>query len=56
MNKKNYLTPTMQVVKLQHTGMLMTSGDVTATMDGVFEEETLSRESIVEDDFDFDFE
>ena len=26
MNRKDYEKPTMQVVKLQHTGMLMTSG------------------------------
>lgn len=26
MNRKNYLKPTAKVVKLQHTGMLMTSG------------------------------
>ena len=27
MNKKNYQKPTMNVVMLQHTGMLMASGD-----------------------------
>ena len=27
MNKKDYLKPTMKVVKLQHTGMLMASGE-----------------------------
>ena len=26
MKTKDYMKPTMQVVKLQHTGMLMTSG------------------------------
>jgi hypothetical protein len=28
MKRKNYLKPTMMVVKLQHTGMLMTSETV----------------------------
>ena len=28
MKQKNYEKPTMQVVKLQQTGILMTSGDV----------------------------
>lgn len=27
MNKKDYQKPTMKVVKLQHTGMLMASGE-----------------------------
>ena len=27
MNKKNYQKPTMNIVMLQHTGMLMASGD-----------------------------
>ena len=31
----------MKVVKLQHTGMLMTSGQVQATMDGKWEEEDI---------------
>ena len=26
MNKKDYMKPAMRVVKIQHTGMLMTSG------------------------------
>ena len=26
MNKKEYMKPAMRVVKIQHTGMLMTSG------------------------------
>ncbi len=33
MKKKEYERPTMQVVKLKQTGMLMTSGDVNATID-----------------------
>ena len=40
-NKRLYEKPTMKVVKLQHTGMLMTSGPVNATMDGTFTEETI---------------
>ena len=41
MKKKEYERPTMQVVQLQQTGMLMTSGPVNATMNGTFEEETI---------------
>ena len=33
MKRKDYLKPTMKVVKLQHTGMLMVSGEVQATRD-----------------------
>ena len=32
MKRKDYERPTMNVVKLQHTQMLMTSGGVQATM------------------------
>ena len=39
--KRLYEKPTMKVVKLQHTGMLMTSGQVQATMDGTFTEEEI---------------
>ena len=53
MKKKEYLCPTMQVVKLKHTGILMTSGDVSATMDGTFTEEDLAREFDFGNDFDF---
>ena len=38
MKRKNYERPTMKVVKLQHTGMLMTSGEVQATMNNKFTE------------------
>ena len=38
MNKKDYQKPTTKVVKLQHHGMLMTSGGVQATMSGKFTE------------------
>ena len=41
MKRKDYERPTAQVVKLQHTGMLMTSGQVQATMDGEFTEEDI---------------
>ena len=41
MKRKAYERPTAQVVKLQHTGMLMTSGQVQATMDGTFTEEEI---------------
>ena len=35
MNKKEYMKPAMRVVKIQHTGMLMTSGEVTGTSNNV---------------------
>ena len=38
MKRKDYQRPTMQVVKLQHHGMLMTSGGVQATMNNNFTE------------------
>jgi len=41
MKRKNYERPTTKVVKLQHHGMLMTSGQVQATMNGTWEEEDL---------------
>lgn len=41
MKRKGYQRPTAQVVKLQHTGMLMASGEVKATMDGTFTEEDI---------------
>ena len=40
--KKEYMRPTMMVVELKQTGILMASGDgnsVGATMDGTFIEE-----------------
>ena len=42
MKKKEYERPTMQVVQLKQTGMLMTSGNVNATMDGEWTEEDLA--------------
>ena len=43
MKKKEYERPTMQVVVLKQTGMLMTSGQVDATLydDGTFTEEDI---------------
>ena len=38
MKRKDYEKPTMKVVKLQHHGMLMTSGGVQATMNNNFTE------------------
>ena len=38
MRKKDYERPSMEVVELKQTGMLMTSGQVDATMDGEFED------------------
>ena len=50
MKKKEYERPTVDVVELKIAGILMTSGDVSATMNGTFTEETLSREFDFEDD------
>ena len=41
MKKKEYEKPSVEVVVLKQTGMLMTSGNVNATMDGTFEEEEI---------------
>ena len=41
MKKKKYEKPSVEVVVLKQTGMLMTSGPVNATMDGTFTEETI---------------
>jgi hypothetical protein len=41
MGKKEYERLKMDVVQLQHKGMLMTSGEVDATMNGTFEEITI---------------
>jgi len=41
MKREYYQKPTMDVVQLQHKGMLMTSGEVDATMNGTFEEITI---------------
>ena len=44
MKKKEYERPSVEVVVLQHSGMLMTSGNVSATMDGTWTEQDASRE------------
>lgn len=36
MEKKEYEVPTMDVVQLQNTGMLMASGQAKASMNGTF--------------------
>ena len=41
MKKKQYEKPSVEVVVLKQTGMLMTSGNVNATMDGTFYEENI---------------
>ena len=41
MKRKEYEKPAMQVVEVKQTGMLMTSGQVDATMDGTWTEETI---------------
>ena len=41
MKKTKYVSPTMKVVKLQHTRMLMVSGQTQATMETVWEETDL---------------
>jgi hypothetical protein len=53
MKRKPYETPAAEVVELKIAGMLMTSGETTATMDGTFTEETLAPEFTMEDDFSF---
>jgi hypothetical protein len=41
MKKKMYLKPSIEVVVLKQAGMLMTSGDVDATMTGTWTEDTI---------------
>ena len=41
MKKKEYEKPSVEVVVLKQTGMLMTSGNVNATMNGTWEEEDI---------------
>lgn len=41
MKKKEYEKPSVEVVELKQTGMLMTSGQVNATMNGTWEEEDI---------------
>ena len=53
MKRKQYEKPSIKVVVLKQAGMLMTSGETTATMNGTFTEETLAPEFTMEDDFSF---
>ena len=41
MKKKEYEKPSIEVVVLKQAGMLMTSGNVNATMNGTFYEEEI---------------
>ena len=41
MKKKEYEKPSVEVVVLKQTGMLMTSESVNVTMDGTWTEETI---------------
>ena len=50
MKRKDYQKPMADVVELKHTGILMTSGDVSAIRDGTFTETDLAREFDFEDD------
>ena len=40
-NKELYEAPTVTAVEMKQEGVICTSGDVTATMNGVFSEETI---------------
>ena len=50
MKKRDYLSPTIDVVELKQQQHLLAGSDVSATMNGTFTEETLSREFDFEDD------
>ena len=41
MQKELYEAPTISVVEMKQEGVVCTSGNVTATMDGIFSEETI---------------
>ena len=41
MQKELYEAPTISVVEMKEEGVICTSGNVTATMDGIFTEETI---------------
>ena len=41
MKRKEYEKPAMQVVEVKQTGMLMTSGQVDATINGTWTEENI---------------
>ena len=50
MKKKEYLSPTVDVVELKQQQHLLAGSDVSATMDGTFTEEDLAREFDFEDE------
>jgi len=41
MQKELYKAPTISAVEMKQEGVICTSGDVNATMNGVFSEETI---------------
>ena len=41
MKRKKYEKPSVEVVVMKQTGMLMTSGQVNATMNGTWDEEDI---------------
>ena len=41
MQKELYKAPTISVVEMKQEGVICTSGEVNATMNGVFSEETI---------------
>jgi hypothetical protein len=50
MMTRKYEKPSLEVIMLEQTNMLMTSGPVGASMDGVFKEIDLSRDVVFPDD------
>ena len=40
-NKELYVIPAINIEEFKQEGVICTSGDVTATMDGIFSEETI---------------
>ena len=50
MQKKEYQSPTIDVVELKQQQQLLAGSDVSATMNDTWTEETLSREFDFEDD------
>lgn len=50
MRRKEYLSPTVDIVELKQQQHLLAGSDVSATMDGTFTETDLAREFDFEDD------
>jgi hypothetical protein len=50
MKKKEYLSPTIDVVELKQQQHLLAGSDVSASMPGTFDEEDLAREFDFEDE------